>query len=82
MRLGEGRCLATAVVHVSLGAHSGPELCATVPLPCLARRVERLELEAVATRFTLPARAAAFSPSGLNLAAGGDDDGIKLLDVS
>lgn len=33
------------------------------------------EMEAVATRFTLPARAVAFSPSGINLAASGDDEG-------
>ena len=39
-------------------------------------------MDAVATRFTLPVRSAAYSPSGLNLAAGGDDEGIKLIDVS
>jgi WD40 repeat protein len=36
----------------------------------------------VATRFTLPVRALALSPSGLNLAAGGDDEGIKLVDLA
>jgi WD40 repeat protein len=40
------------------------------------------DMDAVATRFTLPVRALAFSPSGLNLAAGGDDEGIKLVDIS
>ena len=40
------------------------------------------DMDAVATRFTLPVRALAFSPSGLNLAAGGDDAGIKLVDIS
>ena len=39
-------------------------------------------MDAVATRFTLPVRSAAFSPSGLNLAAGGDDEGIKLIDIA
>ena len=35
----------------------------------------------MATRFTLPVRALALSASGLNLAAGGDDEGLKLVDV-
>ncbi len=39
-------------------------------------------LQGVTTRFTLPVRALAFSPSGLMLAAGGDDEGIKLVDVT
>lgn len=39
-------------------------------------------LHAVATRFTLPARCLAISPSGLNLAASGDDQGIKLVDLA
>ncbi|PSC69197.1 WD repeat and HMG-box DNA-binding 1 isoform B [Micractinium conductrix] len=39
------------------------------------------ELINVATRFTLPVRALALSASGLNLAAGGDDEGLKLVDV-
>jgi chromosome transmission fidelity protein 4 len=39
-------------------------------------------LHAVATRFTLPARCLAYSPSGLNLAASGDDEGIKLVDLA
>lgn len=38
-------------------------------------------MDAVATRFTLPVRALAYSPSGLTLAAGGDDEGIKMIDV-
>ncbi|KAL4439932.1 hypothetical protein ABPG75_002933 [Micractinium tetrahymenae] len=36
----------------------------------------------LATRFTLPVRALAYSPSGLNLAVAGDDEGIKLVDMS
>ncbi len=36
----------------------------------------------MATRFTLPVRALAYSPSGLNLAVAGDDEGIKLVDMS
>ncbi|KAI3431740.1 hypothetical protein D9Q98_004782 [Chlorella vulgaris] len=40
------------------------------------------ELQQVATRFTLPVHGLAFSPSGLILAAGGDDEGIKLVDIS
>ena len=36
----------------------------------------------MATRFTLPPRALAYSPTGMNLAAGGDDEGIKLIDVA
>ncbi|KAL4519312.1 hypothetical protein Ndes2437B_g05172 [Nannochloris sp. 'desiccata'] len=40
------------------------------------------ELHTIATRFALPARCLAYSPSGLNLAASGDDDGIKLIDLA
>ena len=40
------------------------------------------ELQAIATRFTLPVRALAFSCDGALLAAGGDEDAIRLLDVS
>jgi chromosome transmission fidelity protein 4 len=40
------------------------------------------ELAAIATRFTLPVRALAFSNDGALLAAGGDEDTIRLLDVS
>ena len=40
------------------------------------------ELQAIATRFTLPVRALAFSADGTLLAAGGDEDAIRLLDVS
>ena len=36
----------------------------------------------MATRFSLPVRALAYSPSGTNLAAGGDDEGIKLLSAA
>lgn len=36
----------------------------------------------LATRFTLPVRALAYSPSGLNLAVAGDDEGVKLVDMS
>ena len=39
------------------------------------------ELHTIATRFTLPARCLAYSPSGINLAASGDDEGIKLIDL-
>jgi chromosome transmission fidelity protein 4 len=39
-------------------------------------------LDAVATRFTLPPRALAYSPSGATLAAAGDDDGLKLVDCA
>lgn len=38
--------------------------------------------ESVATRFTLPVRALSYSPSGTNLAAAGDDDGIKLISAA
>jgi chromosome transmission fidelity protein 4 len=34
------------------------------------------------TRFTLPLRALAFSATGGTLAAGGDDDGIRLISVA
>lgn len=40
------------------------------------------ELHNVATRFALPARCLAYSPSGLHLAASGDDEGIKLIDLA
>ncbi|KAI7839202.1 hypothetical protein COHA_007091 [Chlorella ohadii] len=40
------------------------------------------EMDGVATRFTLPVRALAYSPSGASLAAGGDDEGIKLVDMA
>ena len=36
----------------------------------------------VVTRFTLPPRCLAFSPTGAVLAAGGDDDGVKLVSPS
>ncbi len=36
----------------------------------------------VATRFSLPVRALAYSPSGTNLAAAGDDEGIKLISAA
>lgn len=36
----------------------------------------------VATRFTLPAQAVAYSPSGSTLAAAGDDEGIKLINAA
>jgi chromosome transmission fidelity protein 4 len=39
------------------------------------------DLHNVATRFTLPVRTLAFSPSGATLAAAGDDEGIKLIDT-
>ena len=39
-------------------------------------------MDQVATRFTLPVHALAFSPTGINLAAGGDDEGIKLVDMT
>ena len=38
--------------------------------------------DSVATRFSLPVRALAYSPSGTNLAAGGDDEGIKLISAA
>lgn len=38
--------------------------------------------DSVATRFSLPVRALSYSPSGTNLAAAGDDDGIKLISAS
>ena len=40
------------------------------------------EFDSVATRFSLPVRALAYSPSGTNLAAGGDDEGIKLISAA
>ena len=33
-------------------------------------------------RFSLPVRALAYSPSGTNLAASGDDEGIKLISAA
>ena len=36
----------------------------------------------VATRFSLPVRALTYSPSGTNLAAAGDDEGIKLISAA
>ena len=36
----------------------------------------------MATRFTLPPRCLAQSTSGINLAAAGDDEGIKLIDLA
>jgi len=38
--------------------------------------------DSVATRFSLPVRALAYSPSGTNLAAAGDDEGIKLISAA
>ena len=38
--------------------------------------------DSVATRFSLPVRCLAFSPSGTNLAAAGDDEGIKLISAA
>lgn len=38
--------------------------------------------EKVATRFSLPVRAVVFSPSGTSIAAAGDDDGIKLVNIA
>lgn len=40
------------------------------------------EFDKVATRFSLPVRAVAFSPSGTSIAAAGDDDGIKLVNIA
>lgn len=40
------------------------------------------EFAAVATRFALPPRSLAFSPDGCTLAAGGDDEGIKVISLS
>ena len=40
-----------------------------------------LEERNVATRFTLPVRALAYSPDGTKLVAAGDDAGIKLVNV-
>lgn len=40
------------------------------------------ELHSIATRFTLPPRCLAYSPSGIHLAASGDDEGIKLIDIT
>ena len=40
------------------------------------------EFGSVATRFGLPVRALSYSPSGTNLAAAGDDEGIKLISAS
>ncbi len=45
-------------------------------------KLPSLEFIKVATRFTLPVRAVAFSPCGQSLAAAGDDDGIKLVHVA
>lgn len=41
-----------------------------------------LEFDKVATRFSLPVRCVAFSPSGTSIAAAGDDDGIKLINLA
>ena len=38
-----------------------------------------LEECGVATRFTLPVRAVAYSPDGTKLVAAGDDAGVKLI---
>jgi chromosome transmission fidelity protein 4 len=38
-------------------------------------------MDDILTRFVLPARCVSFSPSGIHLAAGGDDDMIKMIDV-
>lgn len=40
------------------------------------------EYRDVATKFTLPVQAVAASPSGSTLAAGGDDEGIKLISTT
>ncbi|CAL8470187.1 g9729 [Coccomyxa elongata] len=40
------------------------------------------EFDKVATRFSLPVRAIVFSPSGTSIAAAGDDDGIKLVNIA
>lgn len=40
------------------------------------------EFAAVATRFALPPRSLAFFPDGRTLAAGGDDEGIKVISLS
>ena len=40
------------------------------------------EHHSTVTRFTLPPRCVAYSPSGLHLAASGDDTGTKLIDLA
>ena len=40
------------------------------------------DFDSVATRFSLPVRTLAYSPSGTNLAASGDDEGIKLISAA
>lgn len=45
-------------------------------------KLPSLDFEHVATRFSLPVRAVAFSPCGEKLAAAGDDDGIKLVTIA
>lgn len=39
------------------------------------------QFQDVVTKFVLPPRCLSFSPSGMHLAAGGDDDMIKMIDV-
>jgi len=56
-------------------------------IECLSMHVQIYKLpdgtfNSVATRFSLPVRALAYSPSGTNLAAAGDDEGIKLISAA
>ena len=53
-----------------------------LPLHVQIYRLPDGAFNSVATRFSLPVRALAYSPSGTNLAAAGDDEGIKLISAA
>ncbi|KAL3149950.1 hypothetical protein ABBQ38_013311 [Trebouxia sp. C0009 RCD-2024] len=50
--------------------------------PYMVYKLPEGDFDSVATRFSLPVRALAYSPSGTNLAASGDDEGIKLISAA
>ena len=54
----------------------------TSALACQVYTLPNGEFGSVATRFGLPVRALSYSPTGTNLAAAGDDEGIKLISAA
>lgn len=72
-------------MHVLRGAlilSTAPDVGPSPPLESQLRATPSGEEASVLTRFVLPPRALALSPSGVTLAAGGDDEGVKLIALS